>query len=377
MNARIKARLKPARVFQITVLLLLLVEAVQVGYWVVDQQGRAADKTASLTRLYDQEARAARAMLAAGLPPARIQQLFPELAVSASAVGLAPARRAEMLDEEQHRLTQYLWEGGFFFFALCACIGAIFAALRAETRVLDEQEQFLALVSHQFKTPLASLQLSVETMSLRQLPPERQRTLTDRMLADLTRMAAMVGQILDSSRLSHGRWQLKSEAVLLDAVVGRVVSQYVERAQADRISIHSQIPPQLRVLSDPMAVDTVVRNILENALAAVASVGGGKVSLAARAVGAEIELTVRDTGVGFKPSDQPQLFRKFSRLNAGAGSSYYGTGLGLFIVQRLMQLTGGSVSAPSEGLGSGAEFALHWPRAQEPVAAAALTAEHS
>jgi signal transduction histidine kinase len=377
MKRRIKGRLKRVRVFQITVLLLLVVAAVQVAYWVADQQERAADKTASLTRLYDQQTRAARAMLAAGVPAAQVQRLFPDLAVSAAYVVLAPERRADMVDEEQHRLTQYLWEGGFFFIALCACIGAIFAALRAETRVLNEQEQFLALVAHQFKTPLASLQLSVETMSLRQLPPERLRALMERMLADLTRMEAMVGQILDSSRLSHGRWQLKSEAVLLDAVVGRIVSQYVERAQADHISIQSQIPAQLQVRSDPMAVDTVVRNILENALAAVAPVGGGTVDLSARAVGAEIELTVRDSGIGFKPSDQPQLFRKFSRLNAGAGSRYYGTGLGLFIVQRLMQLTGGRVSASSPGLGSGAEFVLHWPRAEESVPAAALTVGQS
>jgi signal transduction histidine kinase len=111
-------------------------------------------------------------------------------------------------------------------------------------------------------------------------------------------------------------------------------------------------------------VDAVVRNVLENALAAVAPVGGGKVSLIARAVGTEVELAVRDSGIGFRHADQDQLFRKFSRLNAGAGSSYYGTGLGLFIVRRLMQLTGGRVSASSEGLGRGAEFVLHWPRAE-------------
>ena len=86
----------------------------------------------------------------------------------------------------------------------------------------------------------------------------------------------------------------------------------------------------------------------------------------ARAVGAEIELAVRDSGIGFRASDHEQLFRKFSRLNAGAGSRYYGTGLGLFIVQRLMQLSGGRVSASSEGLGRGAEFLLHWPSAPVP-----------
>jgi signal transduction histidine kinase len=334
---------------------------VQVSYWLYDQHVRGVENTAALERLYDQQSAAARTLLSAQVPVEKVQALFPDLYVSVDHVALAPQRRAALIDGQAQRLTQYLWEGGFFLFALFACIGAIFAALRGETRVLNEQEQFLALVSHQFKTPLASLQLSLETMKLRQLPPERLQALMDRMLSDLTRMETMVGQILDSSRLSHGRMQLKSEAVSLDAAVKRVVNQYLDRAQTDHISIESQVPAQLQVQSDPIAVDAVVRNILENALAAVAPVGGGKVTLVARAVGTEVELSVRDSGIGFRPSDHEQLFRKFSRLNAGAGSSYYGTGLGLFIVRRLMQLTGGRVSASSEGLGRGAEFLLYWP----------------
>ncbi len=353
--------MKRTRLFQFTVLLLVIVAAVQVGYWLFDQHQRGAEKTVALTRLYDQQSAAARAMLAAGMPANQVQTVFPDLSVRAGQVILAPKIQSALFNEQQQRLTQYLWEGGFFLFALFSCIGVIFAALRAETRVLNEQEQFLALVSHQFKTPLASLQLSLETMNLRQLAPERSRALMDRMLSDLTRMETMVGQILDSSRLSHGRVELKREAVLLAPAVSRVVSQYLERAQTDHISIESQVDPQLQLLADPMAVDAVVRNVLENALAAVAPVGGGKVTLIGRSASGEIELAVRDSGIGFRPADQEQLFRKFSRLNAGAGSSYYGTGLGLFIVQRLMQLSGGRVSASSEGLGRGAEFLLHWP----------------
>jgi signal transduction histidine kinase len=94
-------------------------------------------------------------------------------------------------------------------------------------------------------------------------------------------------------------------------------------------------------------------------------VGGGRISVSSRRVGSGVELTVRDSGVGFRPADQARLFEKFSRLNPGAGSSYYGTGLGLYIVKRLMQLVGGTVTARSEGLGRGSEFVLTWPLAAE------------
>jgi signal transduction histidine kinase len=124
------------------------------------------------------------------------------------------------------------------------------------------------------------------------------------------------------------------------------------------------VPDGLQVLADPLAVDVVVRNLLENALAAVAPVGGGKIQLVSRRVGAEVELSVRDSGLGFRAADQSRLFEKFSRLHPAGGSSYYGTGLGLYIVKRLMQLLGGRVTARSDGLGKGAEFVLVWPHAE-------------
>jgi signal transduction histidine kinase len=232
--------------------------------------------------------------------------------------------------------------------------------------VLEEQESFLALVSHQFKTPLASLQLSLETMALRALSTEQSRTLIDRMLADLARMEAMVTQILESARLSRGRVDFKSEPLELRGAVARVVAQLEERARAERVEISCDIAPGLLVVSDPLALDVVVRNILENALAAVAPAGGGSITVMASGEKGEVALSVRDTGVGFRPADGARLFERFTRLHPDGGDGRYGTGLGLFIVQRLMQLARGRVSAHSEGPGQGARFVLIWPAAQEP-----------
>jgi signal transduction histidine kinase len=217
------------------------------------------------------------------------------------------------------------------------------------------------MVSHQFKTPLASLQLSLETMSMRQLSPTDQRSLIDRMLSDLGRMESLVTRILDSVRLERGRVTLRNEAVDLASAVARVVNQLGDRAAKDRVAFSVDVSKGLEVLADPLAVDVVIRNLVENALAAVGPVGGGTVTVNARRQSSEIELSVRDTGVGFRPEDSTQLFQKFSRLHPGGGSSAYGTGLGLFIVRRMMQLANGRVSAQSAGVGQGAEFTVAWP----------------
>ncbi len=355
--------LKSTRVFQLTALALVVVSAVTVGWWLFDLRSQATEKVQLAQTLYGQQVSAAQALLDSGASPQHVHELLPGIVVTGGTAAVSPQIERTLLTEERKRINQYTWESAFFLFALAACITVIGRALRAEAKVIQEQENFLALVSHQFKTPLASLQLSLETMALRPLSPEQSGTLIDRMLSDLGRMEAMVTQILESVRLEQGRVDLRREPLEIAGAIARIVASLEDRAQKQRVAITTEIPRGVYVLADPLAVDVVVRNLLENAIAAVSPVGGGTIALEGRRTDGEVELCVRDTGVGFKPADGARLFEKFTRLHPGGGSGYYGTGLGLFIVSRLMQLAGGRVSAHSEGVGQGAKFTLAWPAA--------------
>lgn len=352
--------MKASRVFPLTALALLAVAAVQVGWWIYDQHAYTLERVASARHAYDEQLAAAQALLDSGTDAGRVQALLPGVVVAGGHATLAPSLEAALATEARHRDNQYLWEGSFFMLALAACVAVIARALRAEARVHEEQDSFLALVSHQFKTPLASLQLSLETLALRAPPPDAARKLIDRMLADLARMSLMVTQILESARLDRGRVEFRSEPVPLAAATQRVVAQLEERAREARVSFTAEVPAGLSVASDPLALDVVVRNVLENALASVAAAGGGSIALAARAAAGEVELTVRDSGVGFAPADGARMFEKFTRL---PGARHYGTGLGLYIVRRMMDLANGRVSAHSEGPGRGASIRLTWPEA--------------
>jgi len=355
-------RTKGPRILQLTVMVLVAVCTVQVGWWLYDQHRYAVEKVRELQTLYAQQAAAANALLAAGTPAARVHRLLPGVVLEGGRAKVSSAAEHSLLAEEHRRIVQYAWEGGFFLLALGACLVVIARALRAEALVMLEQDNFLQLVSHQFKTPLASLQLSLETLALRPLSAEQSRVLTERMLSDLARMEGMVTRILESARLERGRVELRHEPVDLGSAIKRVTAQMEERAREERIGIAADIEPGLTVLADPLALDVILRNLLENALAAVSPVGGGSIALSARRLGSEVELTVRDSGVGFRPGDGTRLFEKFTRLHPGGGN-YHGTGLGLYIVRRLMVLMNGRVSACSEGAGQGSRFVLAWPAA--------------
>jgi signal transduction histidine kinase len=364
--------MKAPRLFQLTALALVVVSAVEVGWWLLDQHRFAVNKVQEMHEVYAQQVVAAQALLDAGTSAARVHALLPDVIVGKDQhAALSPDVDRQLIAEEHRHIAQYAWEGSFFIIALAACIAVIAGALRAEARVIQEQESFLALVSHQFKTPLASLQLSLETMAMRPLSAEHLRALIDRMLSDVARMESMVTQILESMRLDRGRVDLRSEPVDLGGAVARAVAGFGERAAKDRIAVSADIESGLQVLADPLALDVILRNLLENALAAVAPVGGGSIAFTGRqAAGGEVELAVRDSGVGFRPGDAARLFQKFTRLHSGGGSRF-GTGLGLYIVRRLMQLAGGRVSAQSAGAGQGATFVLTWPTGESRQAAAA------
>ena len=348
------------RILQITVMVLVMVCTVQVGWWLYDEHRYAVEKVVQLQSAYAQQAAAARALLSAGVPVERVRALLPSVQLTPDGARVSPVAEHALLAQEHLRIVQYAWEGGFFLLALVACLVVIARALRSEALAMIEQDNFLAMVSHQFKTPLASLQLSLETLTLRKLTAEQTRGLTDRMLADLARMEGMVSRILESARLDRGRVELRREPVDLAGAVRRATASVEERAAQAHITLRVEIDPGLEILADPLALDVILRNLLDNSLAAVVPVGGGTIVFSGRRADGNIELAVRDSGVGFRPADASRLFEKFRRLQPGGGS-YHGTGLGLYIVRRLMHLMGGRVTAESAGVGHGARFRLVWP----------------
>jgi signal transduction histidine kinase len=259
------------------------------------------------------------------------------------------------------RVNRVLWEGGFFIAVLIGGMIVLTRTLRHDWELRRRQQNFLAAVSHEFKSPLASIQLSAETLVLRAREDDSKR-LGKRILEDGERLLRMIDNLLETTKLEEGRQKLTPQPTDLAAAAAAAAAAVAERARAHGVAITLEVPADLTLDVDPVVIDTGLNNLLDNALkSCVAASSSSIVVRAARDASGGIALAVSDDGLGFAPQDAARIFEKFHRLGDELRRTTPGTGLGLYIVKRLVELSGGTVEAESKGPGQGATVSLHWP----------------
>ena len=169
---------------------------------------------------YEEQARSSEALLRAGVPWSTIAGSEPAIELGADGVPRVSAAMLAQLDADRfHRLNRYAWEGTFFLVVLIGAMGVVYAALREEHSLRRQQDDFLAAASHEFKSPLASLRLSAETVALRDPAPARRAELVQRLLSDIGRLDQLIANVLDASRLSRDHVRAPRERVDLAPLV--------------------------------------------------------------------------------------------------------------------------------------------------------------
>jgi signal transduction histidine kinase len=358
MTARLSQLTRP---LQIGFLVLLVLCTAQLAWWIIDQVEYTAQTRDTMRETYRAEAAAARMLLESGRSPADISRLYPALVLSADRANfeVSPEVLTRLDQQRYHRLNRFVWEGGFFLVVLLGAMAVVYRTLHAEAVLHRRQEEFLAAVSHELKSPLASLRLSAETLAMRDPPPERRAQLVDRLLDDLGRLDRMISNVLDASRLSGRIGERSRDSLDLAREVARAIAEIEHQAAEAGVTVKSEVAPDLVLRADREAVRTVIRNLLHNALKATR--GGGTVRIGTAQDGARVRLTVEDDGIGFPPEQANRLFEKFYRVDGEGRDSQTGTGLGLYLVRRCVELDHGTVEAASGGARKGAVFTVTWP----------------
>jgi PAS domain S-box-containing protein len=233
-------------------------------------------------------------------------------------------------------------------------------AAEAANRAKDE---FLAMLGHELRNPLSPILTALQLMKLRGSDAsERERTVIERQVTHLTRL---VDDLLDVSRIARGKVELKEELVELAEVVAKAIEMTSPLLEQRTHTLELQVPRSgLPIRGDATRLSQVTSNLLTNA--AKYTPAGGHITVRGSEEDGQVVLRVRDTGIGIAADALPHVFDLFVQERQALDRSQGGLGLGLTIVRNLVEHHGGSVSAYSQGPGSGSEFVVRLPKA--PVA---------
>jgi len=229
-------------------------------------------------------------------------------------------------------------------------------SLREASRVKDE---FLAMLGHELRNPLSPIVTALRLMRMRGHQGLSREL--DIMQRQVDHMVRLVDDLLDISRVTRGKIELKRERVELPAVVMKAAEQVNLLLEQRNHRLHLDVDPALRCEGDPVRLAQVVSNLLTNAARYTES--GGDIWLRAWRDGEDhVAVSVRDNGRGIAPDILPQVFELFYQGQRSVDRSDGGLGVGLALVRSLVELHGGIVQAASAGLGQGSEFTFRLPR---------------
>jgi|GEM_PF-161478 len=237
-------------------------------------------------------------------------------------------------------------------------------ALRDADRRKDE---FLATLAHELRNPLAPLRHGLELMELAGDDPEIVAEAREIMQRQLTQMVRLIDDLLDLSRISRGKVELRRESVELERVIHSAVETCQPLIRKARHELTVNLPDEpIRLHADFTRLSQVFANLLNNS--ARYSEPGGRIDVTVTRDGDEVQVVVQDTGIGIPTDMLPHVFDMFTQVDRSLEKQRGGLGIGLTLVQRFVELHGGHVTAESQGPGHGSRFTVKLP---------ALAAEHS
>jgi signal transduction histidine kinase len=233
-----------------------------------------------------------------------------------------------------------------------------------EIRHNAAQDSFLNAVTHELKTPIASIRLYLETLQRHPVDEAKRQEFYRIMLDDSERLLDTVNTILKAAETTHNRRDRGRKRLEMTALVNDCIGIARERMHLPPEAIALETPPagvEFPVIANEVELHSAVLNLLDNAV----KYSGGNVRVRAKLRlerGVWVMLDIEDTGIGIAPENLKRIFKRFYRVTR-SGSKVHGTGLGLFIVRAIARQHGGDATAASEGVGKGSTITLQLPLA--------------
>lgn len=253
--------------------------------------------------------------------------------------------------------------GIIFFGLLIAGLAVNTIFLVREIRRNEQQDSFLNAVTHELKTPIASIRLYLETLLGRSLEEAQRREFYRVMLEDTDRLLGTVEQVLKASEVRQGSERKNWQEVRFSTIVSEVLAlaRLRQNLSPEVLRFGKRPAGEITVLGNPEELRTAVFNLLDNAI----KYSGDKKDIIVDLLTPGLDtvlLSVRDQGVGIPRNELKRIFKRFYRASNSKSDRVKGTGLGLFIVRSIARHYGGDAYAESEGEGRGSTFTIRLPR---------------
>lgn len=261
-------------------------------------------------------------------------------------------KHAVLQKELERKRVMIAGEGSVFLVLMLVGIFQVRKAFRKEAQLLARQKTFLHSVTHEFKSPIASLRLQLETLLKRNLTGEQQHLALNNALEDTDRLDQLSEKILIAARIDNGELPLHRESLNLTEKVKDAVSQ-VSRSNPGR-KIEQNVAENVYSYMDAWAFTSIVTNLLENAL--LYSPKEASIEISLEEVSNGVVLRVKDKGEGIPADEKQKIFQKFYRLNTNSK----GTGLGLYLVDYLVRKHEGTITV-KENSPKGSIFEVNLP----------------
>ncbi|MEP7314936.1 MAG: ATP-binding protein [Pseudomonadota bacterium] len=227
-------------------------------------------------------------------------------------------------------------------------------------RADQRKDEFLATLAHELRNPLAPIRHAAKLLESADRDAGQRLWAREVIARQVQRMSLLLDDLLDVSRITRGRLELRKERVRLAALVQTAVETARPLIDAKKHDLTVALPPEaLEVYVDPLRLSQALSNLLTNAAKYMDA--GGHIQLRVWLAGNGLNFAVRDRGIGLEQAVIPTLFEMFSQVESAIDRSEGGLGIGLALVNGLVTLHGGEVSASSQGLGRGSEFVIRLP----------------
>lgn len=253
---------------------------------------------------------------------------------------LAHAGSPELLIEKANldqklysRIWMVLGEGSVFFILLAIGVWQTLQSFRKEVSLAQQQKNFLLAVTHELKSPIASVKLYLQTLQKRELEREKQNEILARAIADTDRLGSLVENLLLATKIDRSDYMLHFEELNLSDLVAQIVATHPENKR-----LKTEIQPEIKMQADKLAINSVVVNLLENAQ-----------KYSDRNVVVKLQrdknvlLSIIDSGSGIPDEEKQKVFEKFYRIGNEDTRKSKGTGLGLYIVKNLVERHNGTI----------------------------------